>query len=131
MTLDSIEALRSTFEDGDMVLVEWVDPRTLLRAPWDPWCDTDNIRAVFGASIGLIFDLPDENAVLVQPHEAEIPFGDERDEEHGQILIPYSSIYHIRRLRFGDVSWYPGKCSATDVTEVVARENLPVMPRES
>jgi hypothetical protein len=122
VTPATIEALRAAFKDGDIVAVEWYDPRTLLRAPWDIWCDEKNMQPAPGESIGFIYDLPDEKAVLLQPHVAEVPFGDERDEEHGEIMIPYSSIRSVRRPSFVDADWSLSEQSATGAIEVGTRD---------
>ena len=91
-----IEAVRASFRDGDLVLIQWNDPRTLTRAPWDMWCG--ELIDCVGTSVGFIHDQPEYGVVMLQPHLAKIPFDDDNDWELGGVWIPYTSIKTIRRL---------------------------------
>jgi hypothetical protein len=102
MTPESIEVLRAVIAEHEMVEVEWHDPRTVSRAPWDLYCyqREDMWRGVC-LSIGFADDLPDEMAILVRPHIPHIVFGDDEDWNEGEIVIPYRSIRFIHPLVAG------------------------------
>jgi hypothetical protein len=98
----TIAALRSAFNDGDMVMVEWYSPRTITRAPWDMWCSKWNMRPTVGLSIGFIHDLPDDKSIWLEPHKARIHFASGKSRDMGEIVIPYTSIRFIHPLIAGD-----------------------------
>jgi hypothetical protein len=81
-TPQTIEALRSAFEDGDIVVVRWYDPRLATNAPR---CTDDNsVRSVDRLSVGFISDLPEDDAVWVQPF-SPAPYSDDDVIAYGRI----------------------------------------------
>jgi hypothetical protein len=96
-----VEAIRAAFRDGDIALVEWLNPRTLLQAPWDMWYGKPDMPpAVGGMSVGFIYDLPEDSAIWVRSHMPDTVFFDATDEdvEEGDVVIPYTSVTYIRCL---------------------------------
>jgi hypothetical protein len=68
MTPESIAALRSSFEDGDIVVVCWYDPRLASSMP--KCTDEDTVRCVDRFTVGQIWELED-NTVLVESYSPE------------------------------------------------------------
>ena len=97
ITEGELDALRSSFRDGDLVMVEWHDPHTLTRAPWDFWSNDDVTPRCSGLSVGFIYDRPEDREVEVCPNIADIRF-DDGDHELGEVFIPYASIHSIMLL---------------------------------
>jgi hypothetical protein len=117
MTPESIEALRSSFKQGCMGMVEYYDVNTIIQNPWDFILPIEDLRPSVGLSIGFLYNLADDNAVYVRPHLG--PFEDDEIEMEGEIVIPYSSIRFIIPLTAGKeaFSCYRSSRSAAGDTE--------------
>jgi hypothetical protein len=83
------------FNEGDVVFVEWDDLQSLRRAPWDAWA-ADEQTNDSGMSVGFIFDRPKQRCVELVPHLTAVHFPCPADAEHGEVLIPYTSIREIK-----------------------------------
>ncbi|HEV2548046.1 MAG TPA: hypothetical protein VGU20_11955 [Stellaceae bacterium] len=90
MTPESIAALRSAFEDGDIVVVRWYDPR--LASRMSKCTDENTINSVDRLSAGQIYELED-NAVWVQPF-SPVPYSEDE-------VIAYERIRSIHPLMSG------------------------------
>jgi hypothetical protein len=115
-TADSIQALRSAIEKGKVCVVEWYDPRTVTHAPWDMYCKPQHMAPQICLSVGFIYDMPDDQAIYVLPHQVRNPFENDDDWNEGEIVIPYSSIRFINPLTadYATFKCFPDRGAAMD-----------------
>jgi hypothetical protein len=126
MTSSTIRALRSSFDGGDMVAVEWYDARTFRRAPWDPWCDKEKMEPNVGHSLGFIYDSPEEMSVVIEPHCVPGSLVERGDNAVGEVIIPYCSIiciYHLRNFRAAAFNCDTSGRSARVAPKAIAKDN--------
>jgi hypothetical protein len=97
-TLEVGEVVRTQFENGDLVLVHWENDRTLIHAPWDELFPRYHLTGDNGMSSGFLVNDPHNEAVVIFPHMAMIPFDVDGDKELGEIVIPYGSVLAIAKL---------------------------------
>jgi hypothetical protein len=102
------------FNDGDFVIVTWLDRPGHSYAPLMPISEMlESSDTEMMTSIGVIFDKPDFEEVVVIPHVAELgllPYvGTEFAESrgYGEVTLPYGSVLEIIRLFVEDSRGQP------------------------
>ena len=90
------------FNDGDFVIVTWLDRPGRSYAPLMPISEMlESSETEMMTSIGVIFDKPDFEEIVVVPHVAEIGLlpcvGTEFAESrgYGEVTLPYGSVLGI------------------------------------